>query len=74
MSAKSPMPSSEQVEVWFKDMVDRIQHEPKHSHEPESPITHVLNVARRNGTVYQPKHCGCVTCRHGFTHIAGTAL
>lgn len=43
---------------------------PKHSHDPDSQMTHVLNVARRNGTPHQPRHCACSSCRHGFTHIA----
>lgn len=44
--------------------------DPKHSYPKDSPLTHTLNVARRNGSPYQPKHCGCLGCQHGFTHVA----
>lgn len=43
--------------------------DPKHAH-PDGPISHVLNVSRRNGTPHQPKHCGCQSCTYGFTHVA----
>lgn len=47
---------------------------PKHSHDSRSSMTHALNVARRNGTPYQPRHCGCRSCVYGFTHVAQVVL
>lgn len=70
----TPMPSGDEIDVWFKEMVGRLQHEPKHSHEPDSSMTHTLNVARRNGTPHQPKHCACPNCVNGFTHVAGVIV
>lgn len=44
--------------------------EPQHSHDPESPLTKTLNVARRNGSPYQPRRCACLNCRYNFGHVA----
>lgn len=29
-----------------------------------------LDKAKSHGTPYQPRHCGCQACSHGFTHVA----
>lgn len=68
--ATTPMPSGDAIDEWVLEMRDRIGiAEPRHDYG-DTPLTHMLNVARRNGTPYQPKHCACHACIHGFNHIA----
>lgn len=41
--------------------------------EHRDPKNEPLDKSRAHGTPYQPKHCGCQACVHGFTHISGVA-
>lgn len=54
--------------------IDQLVHEmatdlgiapPRHSHEKDSSMTYCLNVSRRRGTPYTPKHCACPPCVKG---------
>lgn len=64
----STMPTSDQVEAWVEQQLRDLRiAEPVHSYG-DTPITHVLNVARRNGTPPVPKHCACADCINGLTH------
>lgn len=59
------------IDEMFNDTVRSLGlAEPRHSHDPKSPLSHVLNVSRRHGSPIQPKHCGCANCRNGFPHVA----